>query len=145
MRTSQAKLPCHLSLQAQKVFLFAAFRCHAEIVAKLLNPWVLAQQQHVYNRLTSFSSAEGRQSSSRKPRHMLLSCSVDTVLGDVFADSTSAGSEGIMAQQRQGYADIRRRESSAHMAAYSTVRLSQTEEARQSAARSGPPVTCHAC
>lgn len=76
---------------------------------------------------------------------MLLSCSVDTVLGDVFADSTSAGSEGIMAQQHQGCADIRRQGSSAHMAAYSTVRLSQTEEARQSAARSGPPVTCHAC
>jgi hypothetical protein len=76
---------------------------------------------------------------------MLLSCSVDTVLGDVFAASTSAGSEGIMAQQPQGYADIRRQGSSMHIAAYSTVRLSQTEEERQSAARSGPPITCHAC
>ena len=76
---------------------------------------------------------------------MLLSCSVDTVLGDIFADSTSAGSEGIMAQQPQGYANIRRQGSLMHMAANSTVQLSQTEEARQSAARSGPPITCHAC
>lgn len=85
---------------------------------------------------------------------MLLSTSVDTVLGDVFAD-TSTASETIAAEPQHGFMNFVR-SSKGHIGAYSTPRLSQPEAVNaslfaQSAARSGllanwhahvPPATC---
>ena len=49
----------------------------------------------------------------RKPRHVLLSSSVDTVLGDVFADTTSTTSETIAAEQQVSMDPIGRSQHSA--------------------------------
>ncbi len=70
----------------------------------------------------------------RKPRHTRLSTSIDTVLGDVFAETTSA-SETIAAEPHQGLMTF--------------VRGSQGEATTasvlaQSAARSGLLATWHA-
>ena len=80
--------------------------------------------------------AEERQSpvGMRKPRHTRLSTSIDTVLGDVFAETTSA-SETIAAEPHQGDMTF--------------ARGSQAEAATaaalaQSAARSGLLATWHA-
>ena len=77
---------------------------------------------------------------------MLLSTSVDTVLGDVFAETTSA-SETIAAGPQQDFMSFVRG-SQGHMGARSSSRC-QAEAATasvlaQPAARSGLPATWHA-
>ena len=68
----------------------------------------------------------------RKPRHVLLSSSVDTVLGDVFADTTSTTSETIAAEQQVLMDPIGRSQHSAG-----------AQRMAQSAARSGLLATWH--
>ena len=68
----------------------------------------------------------------RKPRHVLLSSSVDTVLGDVFADTTSTTSETIAAEQQVSMDPIGRSQHSAG-----------AQRMAQSAARSGLLATWH--
>ena len=83
---------------------------------------------------------------SRKPRHVLLSSSVDTVLGDVFADTTSTASETIAAEQRGFMDSVGRSQHS--IAAQKVPQAHRPAEApasvlAQSAARSGLLATWH--
>ena len=82
----------------------------------------------------------------RKPRHMLLSSSADTVLGDVFADTTSTASEMIAAEQQVFKGSTGRSQHSARVQKMAAAR--QPDEATasvlaQSAARSGQLATWH--
>ena len=77
---------------------------------------------------------------------MLLSSSVDTVLGDVFADTTSTTSETIAAEQQVFMDPIGRSQHSAGAQKMAQARRPDEATASvlaQSAARSGLPATWH--
>ena len=73
---------------------------------------------------------------------MLLSTSVDTVLGDVFAD-TSIASETIAAQPQQAFTSLVRGYQ-AHSTFEGPVEAATASALAQSAARSGLLATWHA-